>query len=75
MKRKFIINEVALQNRELLRNGRLLRRVGIYGVWVSIVCITIGETINNSPLKIFAMNNEAADMIEELSEIYHEQNK
>ena len=74
-KKKWIINEIALQNKEIIKNGKLIRRIGIAGIVASVTCIVIGEVMNDSPLNIFAMNNEAADLIDDLSCIYADQTK
>ena len=76
MKKKWIIDNIALENKGLIEKGRLFRRIGLYGVCCSLLCITIGEFITDtSSLKIMACNNEAADLIGELGCIYVEQTK
>ena len=74
--KKFVVDTIALENKKLIKKGRTLRRLGLYGILISVICIEIGEILNDvNSDKINAINNEAADMIGNLSDIWSEQNK
>ena len=71
-----IINTIALENSKGLKQGKYIRVIGGMTILTGLVITVIGEIINDkNSLKITAINNEAADLIEQLDNIWSEQNK
>lgn len=71
-----IINQIALENSNNIKRGSNIKLIGFIAMGASLAITVIGEIVSNKDsLKIYAMNNEAADLIEGLDDIYREQHK
>ena len=71
-----IINQIALENSNNIKRGSNIKLIGFIAMGASLAITVIGEIVSNKDsLKIYAMNNEAADLIEGINNIYGEQHK
>ena len=71
-----IINQIALEDSNRIKRGNNIKLIGFIAMGASLAITVIGEIISNKDsLKIYAKNNEAADLIEELDNIWSEQHK
>lgn len=76
MKNLKTITTITLGNSEWVNKCKKIRLIGGATIITGLVITIAGEIMSNKcALNIHAMNNEAADMIEELSDIWYDQHK
>ena len=76
MNKTLHINTIALEDIAGIKKGEKMKFIGGLITTAGILAVVIGEiATKKSSLKIRAVNNEAADLIEELDNIWLAQNK